>query len=68
MRLIIACLAAVVVVGCSQTPTASMKQRVVDDNYVALVENAANSNSSRVEVIWINPPTQVVAQTDNMKP
>lgn len=68
MRLIIACLAAAVVVGCSQTPTASMKQRVVDDNYVAMVENAANSNSSRVEVIWINPPTQIVAQTDNMKP
>ncbi|HET8817449.1 MAG TPA: hypothetical protein VFM61_08390 [Pseudidiomarina sp.] len=68
MRLIIACLAAAVVVGCTQTPTTSMKQHVVDENYVAMIEKAAEDNSSRVEVIWVNPPTQVVAKTDNMKP
>lgn len=57
MRITILVLMSLILAGCSQTPPIAAKQRiVVDEHYVASVENAAKKAS--VDVIWINPPTR----------
>lgn len=48
--------------GCSSTHTAQTStKRVVDKDYVAAVEAAANRSTAKNSIIWVNPPTQEVA-------
>lgn len=68
MRLIIAFIVAFGLAGCSTSPDSmNTSKRVVDEDYVAMIENSANYNSSRVEVIWVNPPTRVVKKDNELK-
>jgi len=57
-------LGVVLISGCSSTHTAQTStKRVVDQEYVAAVEAAANRSTVQNRIIWVNPPTEEV--TDN---
>lgn len=59
MRITLLLVSAILLIGCSQTPNSSARTKtVVDDNYIATVEQAAQK--SAIDVIWVNPPTKQV--------
>jgi uncharacterized lipoprotein len=55
--------------GCSSTQTAEAPaKRVVDREYVAAVEAATQRSTAQTKVIWVNPPTEVVAKNGAPEP
>ncbi|MBR9907776.1 MAG: hypothetical protein GYB30_06945 [Gammaproteobacteria bacterium] len=61
MRITLLLIIAMLLIGCSQTPDSSVRTKtVVDDNYIATVEQAAQQ--SAVDVIWVNPPTRQIKE------
>lgn len=55
--------------GCSTTHTAQAPtKRVVDQDYVAAIEAAAKHSTTQNRIIWVNPPTQEVANNGAKEP
>lgn len=62
-------LGVVLISGCSSTHTAQTPtKRVVDRDYVAAVEAAAQRSTTQSRIIWVNPPTEYVADNGGQEP
>lgn len=61
MRILMLLGVAWLVTGCSQTATDSAvrSKTVVDEEYMAAVEQVARNSS--VDVVWVHPPTKKIA-------